>query len=174
MAFVHSAFLSIAAFLASAPKEEAPFAPVDAAFGHDSSVTQPQASIAQDPMGWNTLWAAHRGTTGAALPATAKFADDRPAVDFKKNFVVGIFGGTVSNGVEGYQVVETTVEGDVAYIRFRLVPSPVPQTIPPVTQPYGFVILPRTKAKIHLQLPKGRNEWRTVAQFPPTLTDKKK
>lgn len=174
MAFVYSAFLSLATFFASVAKDETPFAPVDAAFGHDSSVIRPQASLAEDQRGWNTLWAAHRGTTGAALPATAKFADDRPPVDFRKNFVVGIFGGTMSTGIEGYRIVETAVEGDIAYIRFRPIASAVPQAVPPVTQPYGFVILPRTKAKIHVQVPKNRNEWSTVAQFPPTLVEKKK
>ena len=174
MAFVHSAFLSIAAFLAAGgPKEEVPFAPLDAAFGHDSSITQGQATIAQDQAGWNSLWAGHRGTSGANLPGTIKLADDRPPVDFKKNFVVGIFGGT-TQGIEGYRIVETAIEGGIAYIRFRPIPPTVPQGIPPLTQPYGFVILPRTKAKIQVQLPKGPDQWQTVAKFEPTLTEKKK
>lgn len=174
MAFVQSAFLAIAAFLLSGPKEkETPFAPVDAAYGYDSSVTQPQVSIAQDQKAWDTLWAGHRGTTGAALPGTIKLADDRPPVDFKKNFVVGIFGGTTQD-VDGYIVVETLTEGEEAFVRFRPAPSALPQQqLPRVTQPYGFVILPRTKLKVLVQIPKSQTEWRTVAQFAPTLTTMK-
>lgn len=173
MAFVYSAFLALSAFLLAGKAKDEPFAPVDAAYGYDSSVTQPQVSIAQDQAGWNQLWAAHRGTSGATLPSTLKLADDRPPVDFKKHFVVGIFGGTMQE-VEGYTVSETVTDGTSAFVRFVPVPSILRQEIPRVTQPYGFVILPRTKLKLEIQVPKGRDQWRTVAQFAPTIVEAKK
>lgn len=173
MPHVYPLFLAVAAFLAAGKVKEEPFVPVDAAYGHDSSVTQPQVSIAQDQASWNQLWNAHRGTVGATLPGTIKLADDRPPVDFKKHFVVGIFGGTTEE-IEGYTVSETVVDGKAAFIRFVPVPPALRQAIPRVTQPYGFAILPRTKQKIEVQIPKGQNQWRTIAQFPATLTVEKK
>lgn len=174
MPLIYPPLLAMTAFLASGPQEkEVPFALVDAAYGHDSSVTQPQVSIAQDAASWNGLWANHRGTSGATLPGTIRLADDRPPVDFKKNFVVAIFGGTTQE-IEGYEIVETAIEKEVAYVRFRPVAPSVPSELPRVTQPYGFAILPRTRMKVQVQVPRGMDQWRTVAQFGPTAQIEKK
>ncbi|MGV3613706.1 MAG: hypothetical protein ACO1SV_00100 [Fimbriimonas sp.] len=174
MAFAYPALLVVAAFLRNVPVEkEGPFAPIDAAFGHDSSVTTAQVLIAKDQAGWNQMWATHRGTSGANLPGNIRLADDRPPVDFRKNFVVGVFGGTTQE-IEGYEVVATVTDDKTAFVRFVPIPPAIRQAIPQVTQPYGFAILPRTKLRIEIQVPNGRDQWRTVAKFEPTAEAKKK
>jgi len=154
-------------------EKEPPFAPVGEAYGHDSSVTNAQVSLAKDQAAWDRLWATHRGTYGANLPGTIKLADDRPPIDFKKHVVVGIFGGTTRE-IEGYTVREVVADGKNAFIRFVPVPPTIRAETPRVTQPYGFVVLPKTKLELAVQVPAGPDKWRTVATFEPTIEAKKK
>ena len=170
LAFYRGMLLIIA--LLTATEKEAPFAPVGAAYGYDSSVTQAQVSLAKDQAAWDRMWATHRGTSGANLPGTIQLADDRPPIDFKKNVVLGIFGGTVQE-IEGYVVDEVLADGKTAFVRVVPVPPELRAEIPRITQPYGFVVLPRTKLPLEIQFPAGRDKWRTVAKFDPTLEAKK-
>jgi hypothetical protein len=158
--------------LLAANKREGPFVPVRATYGFDSSVTRAQVLIADSAQEWNLLWATHRGTQGAQLPGTIQLADDRPAVDFEKYFVLGIFGGTLTE-VEGYEVVAVGRDDKNATVRFAPVLSPARTAVPRVTQPFGFVILPKTSRHILVQVPAGRDQWRTIATLDPTLRDSK-
>jgi hypothetical protein len=172
MLALYRVLIAVLALLkAGVQEKEAPFVVVDAAYGADSSVTSAQVSLAKDQASWNRMWAQHRGTSGANLPNTIRLADDRPPVDFRKNVVVGIFGGT-TEGVEGYVVAAVATDAKSAFVRFAPVPPPLPMPNPRVAQPYGFVILPRTKLRLEIQLPAGRDRWRTVARFEPTVETK--
>ncbi len=157
---------ALALVKAGAGEKEVPFAAVDAAYGFDSSVTAPQASIARDAAAWDRLWATHRGTSGARLPGNVQIADDKPAIDFGKHLVVAIFGGT-TEGVEGYSLVEAVTDAKKAYVRFLPMPPEIPLATPRVSQPYGFAVLTRTKKPIEVQISVGPDKWRTVATFQP-------
>ena len=167
-------YKAIGAFVALlATGKVVPFEAVDSAYGNNSAVTAPNVVMAATPSAWAQLWTAHQGTQGGALPSTVKLADERPPLDFSKVFVVGIFGGTTTE-VDGFQLVEAKEEGNQALVRFEALPMPNPiGAAARVSQPYGFAVLTLTKQKVLVQLPDGRQGWKTVATFDSPVPKKK-
>lgn len=167
---------ALGAFLALlATPKSGPLTILDGAYGNDSGVTASNVALARTQRAWDQMWLAHMGVTNGALPGNVQVVDHRPPVDFSKAFVVGIFGGS-THSVEGYEPVEAFQTGDEAVIRFRPLLTPSSGAAVISTQPYGFAIVSKTDLKLVIQLPDGRDGWKTVANFdaptPPKVKKK--
>ncbi len=147
-------------------KEVKPYAPVAFDSGRETWFEGAGVFVCTDGQAWTQIWDRHvkneaigRQRIGNLTPA--------PSFDFGKNIVVAVFGGP-TRGVVGYRAVNGYEFGKQAFL--RLVPVAVPSGTNNVAlpSPWAFLALPRTRATVSIQMPRG-NAWATVAQVKPTL-----
>jgi hypothetical protein len=164
---------SVAALLSSgAIKSEAPFKAISQMTGVDTSIEDSRVELIQDSASWSDLWHRHREQFQLNVPANAQSdaLSDLPKVSFTDNVVLCLFGGQSKN-VLGFEIADVGEKESKGYIRIR--PLLLPSTGADLLQnPYLFIVLPRTKKKVTVQLDEtalGGQGWRTLATLEPTL-----
>jgi len=149
---------------------EPPFRPVAQVTGADTAIESPRVAMIQDQSAWNDLWREHRQTFQINVPQNAPIDDsERPKVNFSTDVVLCLFGGQSKN-VGGFELAQIGDLKDQVIVRIK--PTLLPATGAELLQnPYMFLILPRTRRKMSVQLDQsalGGDGWRTLADLPPT------
>lgn len=176
MAAAHPLIFGAVLFLlkSGALDKEEPYQIVSQISGTDSLVENPAVFLAKDLASWTQVWKAHRQS--AFLPAGGQgskpYVGDQPAVDFKENAVLCVFGGKSTN-ISGFLVTETGLDKkkDTVVIRIKAVPFNAPGKI--LQNPYVLIQLPKTYHKMQVQLDQrglGGQGYQVIGDFGPSKT----
>src|SRR5262249_6401860 len=120
--------------LQTAITAQAPMRAVDT--GARSLITSARQVVVRTPTEWDALWREHQ-------PAAAK-----PAVDFSKEMIVAVFGG--SRPTSGFEIaiVGAAEQGGVLRVRYRETPPPADAiTAQVITFPFQIAAIPTPSAK---------------------------
>ncbi|RYG25698.1 hypothetical protein EON82_06130 [bacterium] len=142
------------------------FAPVTADSGSETWFDGSGTFLCGDAATWNQVWNTHIRNESIGNARLGNL-NPAPPVDFKKNVVVALFAGP-TRGIVGYRVLNGFVLGKEAFLRIAPVMSNAPVAQVAVPRPWAFLVLPRTKANVSIQMPQGRG-WNTVMKVPPSL-----
>lgn len=176
MAAAHPLIFGAVLFLlkSGALDKEEPYRIVSQTSGTDSLIENPVVVLAKDLSTWTQVWKAHRESAFLAAPAQGArpYVGDQPVVDFKKNAVLGVFGGKSTN-IAGFAITETGLDKkkDTIVIRIRAVPFNAPGKV--LQNPYILIELPRTPHKMQVQLDQrglGGQGYQVIGDFGPSKT----
>ena len=123
--------------------------------------------VLTDAGDWARVWDRHIQNESIGDLSHVGNLNPAPAVDFDHAVVVALFTGTMP-GVVGYQLVGGFAVGRQATLRLAPVVDPQPVARVAVPRPWAFIVLPRTRWTIDVQMPKG-DGWNTVVRVKPTL-----
>jgi protease stability complex PrcB-like protein len=104
--------------------------------GDHSYIGSPRQVVIRTPEEWTALWNEH----AAERP--------RPAVDFSKEMVVGVFLGSRPTAAYSVAIVDTLAKDDALLIRYRATePRRGAITAQVITFPYHLAVVPKSAAK---------------------------
>jgi len=104
--------------------------------GDQSNVDQAKQVLVRTDAEWTTLWRQHRPDK------------PRPAIDFSKEMVVGLFMGSRPNAGFSTAVVSATAANGVLTVRYSdKAPAPGSISAQVLTFPYHLVAIPRADVK---------------------------
>ncbi len=149
----------------TAAKAIKPFKPIGFQSGGQTYYDGPgTVAVCDDGAAWIRVWGRHTGNEwiGTRNPNTQ---NPTPEFDFDKDFVVAVFAGPTRN-VVGYRLVAGYSFGTQATLRLVPVVDPSPGASIAIPSPWAFLVLPRSKATVSIQIAAG-DGWRTVAQAKP-------
>lgn len=143
-----------------------PYTPAGFMSGGDTWFDGSGAWALADAYEWGQVWDKHVQNEAFGNPRINNLSA-APTVDFKKNFVVAIFAGALKN-VVGYKVVRGIQVGNQASLRLAPVVASGNTASVALPRPWAFVVLPRTKAKVKIELMANKG-WQTILTVPPSL-----
>jgi hypothetical protein len=104
--------------------------------GDHSYIGSPRQVVIRTPEEWTALWNEH-----AAERA-------RPAVDFAREMVVGVFLGSRPTAAYSVAIVSTLAKNDALLVQYRAMqPAPGAITAQVITFPYHLAAVPKSLAK---------------------------
>ena len=143
------------------------FSPLGFQSGGDTWFNGTATYVLTDPASWEHVWELHIQSESIGNLSRVGNLNPPPAVDFDKSVVVALFTGT-DPGVVGYQVVGGFAFGRQATLRLAPVIDPQPNARVAVPRPWAFILLPRSKGTVDIQVPKD-DGWTTILRVKPTL-----
>lgn len=143
-----------------------PYAPLQADSGRETWFEGAGAFVCAEGRSWSQVWDRHIKNESFGNQRIGNL-NPAPSVDFDKNVVVALFSGP-TRGVVGYRFQRGFVLGNEAFLRLVPVASGSSADNFAVPSPWVFLVLPRTKASLNIQIP-GGGAWTTVAKVKPTL-----
>ena len=123
--------------------------------------------VLTDATAWGRVWDRHIQNESIGNLGRVGNLNPPPAVDFEKTVVVALFAGT-SPGVIGYRVASGFAYGRQATVRLAPIVDPNPNARVAVPRPWVFMVLPRSKSTVDIQVPKS-DGWGTILRIKPTL-----
>lgn len=162
-----SNYLQIVAAQALAAKV-ARFAPVAFQTGGETWFDGAGAFVLTDAGDWERVWDRHVQNESIGKVGAVRNLQPAPGVDFGKAVVVALFAGT-NPSVVAYRVVGGYTVARSATLRLAPVIDTNRNARIAVPRPWAFIVLPRTKSTVDVQLPKADGTWGTVVRVPPTL-----
>jgi hypothetical protein len=100
--------------------------------GAQSFIDSPRTVVARTQSEWEALWKVHAPSR------------DIPKVDFEREMVVAVFGGSRNTAGYSVQVVGTEEQGSVLVVRYReTTPRPAAILAQVVTFPHQIVAIPK-------------------------------
>jgi hypothetical protein len=103
--------------------------------GDRTNIQSPRTVVLRSEDEWQAVWAQH----GSARP--------RPAVDFSKEMVVGVFLGTKPTAAYSVAIVSTIEANGVLQVRYRVTePRSDAVSAQVITYPYHLAAVPMSKA----------------------------
>ena len=100
--------------------------------GPSSQIQEPRTVIIRTAVDWQALWTGHAGDVR------------RPAVDFSKVMVAGVFLGTRPSAGYSVEITAVTRTGTSAIVEYReRQPGPDQMTAQVLTAPFHLVTIPR-------------------------------
>jgi hypothetical protein len=100
--------------------------------GDQSNIESPEQALARNDADWAALWRRHAGDA------------DRPAVDFSREMVVGVFMGSRPNAGFSTTIVTSMEVKGVLVVRYReTTPSRDTVSAQILTFPYHLVAIPK-------------------------------
>jgi PrcB C-terminal len=108
--------------------------------GSQSRVDDRRQVVVRTDAEWARLWTQHNPDR------------PRPAVDFSKQMVVGVFMGSRNTAGFSVEILSATDENGVLTVRYReTVPAKGAITAQVITSPYQLVTVPRTEATVKFE-----------------------
>lgn len=108
--------------------------------GPSSQIQEPRTVTVRTAAEWQTLWIEHAGDA------------PRPAVDFSKVMVAGVFLGTRPSAGYGAEITAVTRTGASAVVEYReRRPGPDQMTAQVLTAPFHLVAIPRDIEKVEFR-----------------------
>lgn len=105
--------------------------------GGQSGIEEPRQAIARTAAEWTALWKEHSG------------GRPRPAVDFAKSMVIGVFAGTRPTGGHSVDITKVERDGDALVVTWReRKPGADEMTTQVITMPYHVVSIDRTAGTV--------------------------
>lgn len=123
--------------------------------------------VLTDMPAWERVWDRHIQNESIGDLSRVGNLNPAPAVDFDKAVVVAMFAGT-SPGIVGYRLASGFTFGRQATVRLAPIVDPSPNARVAVPRPWVFMVLPRTKSSVDIQVPKA-DGWGTILRVKPTL-----
>ena len=124
-------FLVSLTLAAAVSQNPAPVPPRTLARGIQSGIVDARQVTIRRLTEWEDLWAEHSAT------------DERPAVDWERELVVGLFMGRRMTGGFGVEIQGTEVRRETLVVRYReTAPAPGAVTVQMLTSPYHLVAVP--------------------------------
>ena len=142
------------------------YAPVVADSGRETWFEGAGVFPCLEPSDWSQLWDRHIKNESIGSPRVGNL-NPAPAVDFRKDYVLAVFGGP-GRGVVGYRAVSGYVLGTNAVLRLVPILDTSSSSAVALPSPWAFLVLPRTKATLKVELLTG-GRWTPIAQVKPTL-----
>lgn len=108
--------------------------------GDQSNMDDAKQAVARTAAEWTALWNQHSPDR------------PRPAVDFSKDMVVGVFLGSRPTAGWVLEIVSAAPEGDAFVVRYReLAPPPGAVTAQVITSYHHLVAVPKTSATVRFE-----------------------
>lgn len=128
---------AFAAFCCAAAMQNAAVAFKTLERGGQSGIEEPREAVVRTVAEWSTLWTEHAG------------ARPRPAVDFTKSMVVGVFAGTRPTGGHSVDITTIARDGDGLVVTWReRTPGSNDIVTQVITMPYHIVTLDKAPGAV--------------------------